>query len=191
VADLCCLVLIGVVLHRQGLRLRDLLGQSTQGTGKAVVRGLLYFLLAMPLFLGGFVLSSFIVYGSMRPHVDLALLGSRHLPPWAMIYSVTLWWILWSATEELTYQTFFLDGLRQTVSSPVTIMALVGFWWALQHCALPFLPDARYVLWRLLGFIPGVTALMIIYWRTCEIRPLILAHWLMDLSASASTLNWD
>ena len=46
------------------------------------------------------------VYGTLADLGCLALLGSRHLPLFAMIYSFTLWWFIWSATEELTYQTF-------------------------------------------------------------------------------------
>jgi hypothetical protein len=69
-------------------------------------------------------------------------------------------------------------------------MAIVGFWWAVQHSALPFLPDIRYVLRRLLSFSPGVLALMMMYLRTRQIKPLIVAHSVMDLAASASTLHW-
>jgi hypothetical protein len=189
-ADLGCLAILIGFTRREGLGLRDLVGPSTLGPLKTVLRGLLYFAIVMPIFLAGFVLSSYAVYGSIRPHVDLALLGSRRLPLWAAVYSVTLWWPIWSATEELTYQTFFLRRLARGFGGPAGAMALVGFWWAVQHVALPFLPDARYVLWRFLSFVPGVLALMTIYWRTGQIRPLILAHSIMDLSASASTLYW-
>lgn len=189
-ADLGCLAMLIAVTRRQGLRLRDLVPLSTLGPFKTVLRGLGYFLLVMPVFLGGFVLSSYAVYGDIRPHVDAALLGSRRLPVWAVIYSVTLWWPFWSATEEITYQTFFLERLRRPFGGPAGAMALVGFWWAAQHSALPFLADIRYVLWRLLGFLPGVMALMTIYLRTRQIGPLIVAHSLMDFVASASTLYW-
>jgi uncharacterized protein len=189
-ADLGCLALIINLMHRQGLRFRDLVGSSTLGPFQILFRGLVYFLIVMPIFLAGFVLSSYAVYGDVRPHVDAALLGSRRLPIWAVVYSVTLWWPLWSATEELTYQVFFLDRLRRAFGGPAGAVAMVGFWWALQHSALPFLPDVRYVLWRFLGFLPGVLALMVIYLRTRQIRPLVFAHSMMDLAASASTLYW-
>jgi hypothetical protein len=189
-ADLGCLALLIFFTHRQGLRVRDLIGPSPLGPFRILLRGLGLFLLVMPIFLGGFALSSYLVYGGIRPHVDAALLGSRRLPVWATIYSVTLWWPVWSATEEITYQTFFLERLRRAPGGLAAAMAMVGFWWAAQHSALPFLPDVRYVLWRFLSFLPGVFALMIVYWRTRQIRPLIVAHSLMDLAASASTLYW-
>jgi hypothetical protein len=189
-ADLGCLAMLIVVTRRQGLRVRDLIPPSTLSPFKTVLRGLGYFLPVMPVFLGGFVLSSYAVYGDIRPHVDAALLGSRRLPVWALVYSVTLWWPVWSATEEITYQTFFLERLRRAFGRPAGAIALVGFWWAAQHSALPFLPDVRYVLWRLLGFLPGVIVLMTIYLRTRQIRPLIVAHSLMDFVAAVSTLYW-
>lgn len=190
VADLGCLALLVAVMRRQELRLRDLVGTSTLDPFRILLRGLLYFLLVMPVFLAGFVLGSYLVYGDIRPHVDAGLLGSRRLPVWALIYSVTIWWPVWSATEELTYQTFFLEQLRRAFARPVFAIGIVGFWWAAQHSALPFLPDLHYVVWRFLSFLPGVLALMLIYLRTRQIRPLIVAHSIMDLAASASTLYW-
>jgi hypothetical protein len=115
--------------HRQGVRIRDLFDPINRGCVGILGRGLLYYLLVMPRLLGGFVLGSYIVYGDMRPHVDVASLGSRHLPLWAIIYSVRRWWPWWSATEELTYQTFFLNRLQQALGGPLGAMAIVGFWW--------------------------------------------------------------
>ncbi len=189
-ADLGCLAMMVVVLHRQGFRLRDLAGGSAQGVPGTIFRGFGWYVVVMPVFLGGFALSSYVVYGGIRPHVDMAILGSRHLPIWGMVYSLTIWWPVWSTTEELTYQTFFLRRLRLAFRSPALAVLAVGFWWALQHSALPFLPDVRYVVWRFLSFLPGVIALMIVYLRTGKIRPLIVAHSLMDFTASASTLYW-
>ena len=190
-ADLGCLALMSACLRTQGLRLRDLLGTSTHSLVGVLGRGLAYFLVVTPFFVGGFLLSSYIVYGDFTPHVDARLLGARRLPLIAALYSLVIWWPLWSTTEELTYQTFFLQRLRRLLNGPARAMVIVGFWWAAQHCALPFLPDYRYLLWRFLSFVPGVLALMAIYMRTGQIRPLIVAHSFLDLIACASTLDWS
>ena len=39
------------------------------------------------------------------------------------------------------------------------------FWWTLQHCALPLVPDLKYLAFRFLAFLPGVTLLTLIYLR--------------------------
>jgi hypothetical protein len=56
-----------------------------------------------------------------------------------------------------------------------------------QHSALPFIPDARFVLFRFLAFLPGVLAAMTIYWRTRRLAPLIVAHWPMDIVGALMT----
>jgi membrane protease YdiL (CAAX protease family) len=60
---------------------------------------------------------------------------------------------------------------------------LVGFVWVLQHSFLPFIPDWRLVLYRCLAFLPGVLVYMAICLRTRRLAPLIIAHWMMDLTA--------
>ena len=190
-ADFGCLLLLVVLTRRERLRVRDLFQTNRkQGRLQVLRQGVVYFLVVMPTFLGGFSLSSYVVYGSFRPGVDAALLGARRLPIWAALYSVTLWWIIWSATEELTYQAYFLQRFRTLSGRVIPAMAIVGFWWSVQHSALPFIPDFKYVIWRFLSFVPGVTVLMTIYLRTRRLAPIIVAHWLMDLIASASTIDW-
>lgn len=190
-ADIACLGLLIGLTCREGLRLRDLLQLDRHLRISSILRkGAVYFVMILPLFLGGFGLSSFLVYGHFRPDVDATLLGRRELPRWAAIYSVTLWWVIWSATEELTYQAYLLQRLRDLSGKLFPAMALVGFWWAVQHSALPLIPDVKYIIWRFLGFVPGVAMLMTLYVRTRQLAPIIVAHWLMDLFASASTIAW-
>ncbi len=189
-ADLGCLYLMLILTRREGTRFRDLIERLDAPVMRTLALGAAYFLLIMPVFFGGSLLSSLIVYGSWKPHVDAALLGARELPRWAAIYSVAIWWIIWSPTEELFYQAYLLKRVRTLCGQLWPALLLVGFWWAIQHSALPFIPDAKYMAWRFLGFLPGVFALMVVYIRTGRILPLILAHWPMDLLASSLTIHW-
>jgi membrane protease YdiL (CAAX protease family) len=189
-ADLGCLSLLLLLTRREGTGFRSLFEKFDGSVVRTLALGAGYFLFIMPLFLGGSVLSSLIVYGSWQPHVNSALLGERELPRWAAIYSVAIWWIIWSPTEELFYQAYLLKRVRAWSERLWPALLLVGFWWAIQHSALPFIPDAKYLVWRFLGFLPGVLALMAVYIRTGRILPLILAHWPMDLLASSLTIHW-
>jgi len=54
------------------------------------------------------------------------LMHVRRLPIWATVYSVTVWWLIWSPTEELTYQAYVLPRLR----------VLTGRTWGVPHCWL-------------------------------------------------------
>ena len=142
----------------------------------------------MPKFFLGSVLSSLLVYGSPGPHLGPGELFGRHLPLWAMIYSVSGWWIIWSATEEATYQGYVLPRLEALLRRPWLALMIVGFWWALQHSALPLILDWRYIVWRFGAFLPGVIVAMVIYRRTRRLAPLIISHWPMDIVAAVATL---
>src|ERR1022692_1100994 len=75
----------------------------------------------------------------------------RVLPVWAVVYSLSVWWMIWSPTEEMTYQAYALPRIQALSGRTWVAMVVVGFWWALQHSLLPFLPDWRSALWRRLS----------------------------------------
>ncbi len=190
IADLGCLALIAWFKRSEGLRFRDLIGKAQLRRGRDVFVGLAYFLFIFPCFLVGSVLSSLVVYGSPGPHLAPGQLYERSLPLWAVIYSLSVWWIVWSPTEELTYQGYALPRLEPLFGSAWKSVAMVGFWWALQHAALPLILDWRYVAWRFGSFLPGVCVTIMVYRKTRRLAPLIVAHWPMDIAAAISTLTF-
>jgi membrane protease YdiL (CAAX protease family) len=103
------------------------------------------------------------------------------------VYSLTLWWMIWSPTEEATYQAYVLPRLQALTGRTWIAFLIVGVCWTAQHCALPFVPDWRFLLFRFLAFLPGVLVLMLIYLRTRRLTPLIVAHWPMDIVAAIMT----
>ncbi len=107
---------------------------------------------------------------------------------WAVIYSVSAGWIIWSAIEEMTCQGYALPRIEVLARRPVVALAVVGFWWTLQHSALPLTLDWRYIAWRFGAFLPGVIVDMLLYRRTRRLAPLIISHWPMDIVAAVVTL---
>jgi hypothetical protein len=79
--------------------------------------------------------------GALHADVSSGLFMARTLPRWAIVYSLSAWWMIWSPTEELTYQAYALPRIQALSGRTWVAMAVVGFWWALQHSLLPFLPD--------------------------------------------------
>jgi hypothetical protein len=47
----------------------------------------------------------------------------------------------------------------------------------------------KYLAFRFVAFLPGVTLLTVIYLRSRRLSPLIVAHWPMDLGAVIMTLR--
>jgi hypothetical protein len=185
--DIGCLIGLRYFTRREGIRLRDLIGPIRMRRGHDLWLGLGYFLLVFPFFLGGSYVARLLLYGSTDKTLNTYLLHMHALPIWATVYSVTLWWMIWSPTEETTYQAYALPRLEALTGRTWIAFAIVGFFWAAQHCAVPFVPDPRFLLFRFLAFLPGVLVMMLIYLRTRRLAPLIVAHWPMDITAAIMT----
>jgi hypothetical protein len=188
VADLGCLALMAFWLKREGGGLSDLIGRIRRF--RDLVAGLGFFFLVMPLFLGAALLAALTVYGSLVPAMPPHVLAERVLPAWAVIYSLSVWWLVWSPCEEMTYQSFAFARLSASTGSALPALLLVGGVWALQHSVLPVI-DLRFALWRFLAFFPGCVVLLLLYARSRRLAPLIVAHWPMDMIAAATTLQFS
>jgi hypothetical protein len=185
-ADVACLALMLIFLRKEGLGLKSLLG-NWRGW-RDVRKGLGYYFLLFPIHLVAYFVSARLVYGGWSAVFPTGVLHMRVLPVWAMIYSVVVWWVVWSATEEATYQAYVLPRLQRLTGKPWLAIGIVWFWWTAQHCVLPLIPDWKYVLWRFLAFAPGMLPTILLYHRNRRLAPMIVAHWPMDLVVAATTL---
>jgi hypothetical protein len=185
--DLGCLVGLRYFTRREGILLRDLIGPIHMRRGCDLLLGLGYFLLIFPLFIGGGLLAQVLLYGSASKAPIAYLMQAHHLPVWAMVYSLTLWWFISSPTEEATFQGYALPRLQALTGRTWIAFPIVCLCWAAQHCALPFMPDWRFLLYRFIAFLPGVLVMMAVYLRTRRLAPLILAHWPMDILGAIMT----
>jgi len=188
--DLGCLALMRLYVRNEGICLRDLIGPIRLRWGRDLFLGVGCLLLIFPVFALAFPAASWLVYGSSRPEMYPGLLGARTLPLWGVFYSLSLFLILWSPTEEMTYNGYTLPRLEALSGNRWGALAIVGFWWALQHSFIPFILDWRYVEWRFIAFLPGVLAFSLIYMPLRRLPPLIVAHWAMDTSAILYTLQF-
>jgi membrane protease YdiL (CAAX protease family) len=190
-ADLGCLAALVVWTRKEGLRLRDLISFDRRRLGRDLLIGAGVILIVFPItIMGGTLLSSWLVFGTLEAPMYTGELTGRVLPSWGMLYSATLWWMLWSVTEELTYNGYALPRLEVLLGRSWAAVALVAFMYAAQHAAIPTLFDARYLLWRTLAFLPLALAMTVLYMRTRRLLPFILAHYLMDIIGVWFTTSW-
>jgi hypothetical protein len=189
--DVGCLALLWKFTHAEGIRIRDLIGPIRLRYGRDIFIAIGILAMVFPLFVAGGFLTSLWFYGQLyAPEPYPGVLSGRVLPLWATIYSCSLWWLIWSPTEELTYAGYLLPRLKVLSRRTWVAVVLVGFWWTIQHCFLPFIGDWRLFVWRFLAFLPGVIVLVLVYFRIRRLAPLILAHWVMDISATVMTLRF-
>jgi hypothetical protein len=187
--DLGCLALMLKFTRIEGIHLRDLVGKTHLRGGHDIWLGLACLAVGFVFF--GLVaqVASRIVLGTVQPNPYPGLLSARVLPWWGTFYSL-LFWIIWSPTEEMTYQGFALARIEALCGRTWPAVLLVALWWALQHSFIPFIVEWRYIVWRFFFFLPGVLAFLLIYLRLRRLPPLILAHWSLDIMASFFTLKF-
>lgn len=131
--DLGCLALMWRFTRAEGISLRDLIGPIRWRGGRDLLVGLGFYLLVFPLFVGGGLLSGRLMYGSWSADPYPGLIFARVLPVWAVVYSRSLWWLIWSPTEEMTYQSYTLPRIAALSGRNSVAIVVVSFWWALQH----------------------------------------------------------
>ncbi len=189
IVDIGCLMLLAWFTRAEGIGVRDLVGKIRLRRGHDIFAGLGWFLLVLPIFVGGGILSQRLLYGPAGPNVPMGLLQARALPIWAIVYSLSLWWMIWSPTEEMTYTAYAFPRLEVLFGRSWVALLVVAFFWSLQHSALPLIFDWKSTLWRFCCFLPGELVILLIYRRTRRLPPLILAHWLMDICGALMTLK--
>jgi hypothetical protein len=191
--DIGCLLLLSLQARREGIRLVDLFGIERSRLGREVLWGLLYFVVLFPIVAGlGSKLAGWLVYGTMHLTPGMlapGLLSERQLPHWAVVYSLSVFWLAWSPTEEVIYQAYCAARLRALTGSTWATVGLVGFWWAFQHSVFPLIFDWRLIVFRFLQFLPLVVVFQLIYLRTRCLTRMIIMHWPMDLFAALLTLK--
>jgi membrane protease YdiL (CAAX protease family) len=82
----------------------------------------------------------------------------------------------------MTYNGYALPRLVGLTRSPWFAVATVSFFYSIQH-SFHSIATIQYGLYMFLLFIPLTVALELIYLRVRRLFPLILGHWLMDLTS--------
>jgi hypothetical protein len=182
-----CLLGMRFFTRKEGIRLQDLVGPIRLRWGRDLFFGLGILVIAWPCAMAGSCLAQMLVYGSPAKTPVAFVLQSHALPLWATVYSLTVWWVIQSAAEEMTYQGYVLPRLEALTGRTWIAFSIVLFWWSVQHCMLPFVPDWRFVAYRSLMMVPILVFCMAVYLRIRRLSPLNIGHWPMDLGVAIMT----
>jgi CAAX prenyl protease-like protein len=182
--DVGCLTLLFGFTRREGIHLADLVGLDKGRWRRDVVIGLGILAVMFPVvMIGGSLIARLLVFGSLQPELPAEVM-MKFLPLWAVIYSRAIWWVIWSATEEITYNGYALPRLQALTGRTWLAVLMVSVAWALQHAFLPFIADWRVFLYLFIQMLPLVTVNQLLYLRFRRLPPLIVMHWGMDLFAA-------
>ncbi len=126
------------------------------------------------------------LFGDQQIALDLLI---RPLPLWAVVLSLTLFPVSIALSELPNYFAYVLPRLEAKTQKAWLAIGLTSFWLAAQHMGLPFLPDVRFLLWRLAMFLPFALMLAVVLrWRSRLLPYLVILHGLMDFSTALLVL---
>jgi membrane protease YdiL (CAAX protease family) len=172
--DLACLLTIAYLLRLEGRHIFSLFDFDRALLWKDLGFALLLLLLFLILGFGGGIIAGMLIYGGPPP------VPMGGLPLWGSVFSLLVWPLLWGITEQLTYLGYSLPRLQTLLKKSWLVTLIIAFGWALQHTALPFLPDWRFILHRFLSTLPFAVVIPI-YLRTKRLTPFMIAHWGVDM----------
>ncbi|HWI50832.1 MAG TPA: hypothetical protein VNT01_01660 [Symbiobacteriaceae bacterium] len=103
------------------------------------------------------------------------------LPAAVALVALVLFPITQAFGELPTYFAYAMPRLAARWSSPWKAIVVAAFWLGAQHAALPFIPDLRFILWRLGMFLPFALLLgWAIHWRPRLLPYFMVIHALID-----------
>jgi hypothetical protein len=109
----------------------------------------------------------------------------RHLPAWAAYASLLVFPVSQGLVELPTYFGYSMPRLEAQTGSKWLAVLLPALFLGAQHMAVPLLFDARFMLWRLLMFLPFAMLMgIVLRWRPRLLPYLVVIHILMDVSAA-------
>ena len=170
--------------RREGMSLWALVSFNRRRLGRDVLLGLGLFLVTFPVAFAGMTLAGIWFYGS---YAATPIIGS-HLPLWAGLVSVLVFPLINAATEQMTYSGYALPRAEVLTGKAVWAVAIVAFWFALQHCALGFHFDWRFILYRFFSFLPLTIIVLVLYLKLRRLTPLIVCHVCLDLIGNVSLM---
>ncbi|MFZ5827857.1 MAG: hypothetical protein ACOY94_26430 [Bacillota bacterium] len=178
--NLCTIGLLRFLARREGLAYVDLVGAKI--VREHMGKDLLLLLVLLPL--AGIIAMapnlglSHLLFGDMEAATMLFVLP---LPQWAALAGF-LFPLTIAFAELPTYFGYVMPRLAVRWGQGWAL-GLAALWLAAQHMTLPLALDGRYILWRLLMFIPfAIMAGLILRYRPRMMPYMMVVHGLSDLS---------
>jgi membrane protease YdiL (CAAX protease family) len=179
------LLVLRFMVRREGAVLSSLVAFDRTKLKIDLLSSLWMIVVSIVLAVGANMGLSLIMY-NFRPPAELMSLS--RLPLWALIIGLGIFPVSNAFIEEMTYNGYVFPRLQSSLRSSALTIALVTLVFSVQHVAIPFAFDTRFLLWRVLSFIPLLLFWVVVYSRVRRLPSLIVTHWFLDLFAILSIM---
>ena len=179
--NLVCIFLLIRLFNAEGLRYRELFRfqRDSLKTDLLWVMGVI--LLSVPAAIFPNYFTARWLFGDSEAVLPLFF---KPLPLWAILPTLVLFPITIALSEIPTYFGYVMPRLEKHAGTWVAV-SLSALALAAQHVTLPLVFDMRFILWRLLMFLPFAFLLAIsLHWRPRLLPYLVIFHGLIDFNAA-------
>jgi membrane protease YdiL (CAAX protease family) len=184
-ANLLCFIIIRRALKDENVKISSLINFQSQKIKKDIMFSLAFITLSIIIAITSSFIFGYLIFG--RYPYDLMPLFSD-IPIVVVIIFVVIFPVINSILEEITYNGFIFPRLEAEVKNTNIVILIVLCFFTLQHIFIMFVPDLKYLTWRLLCFIPLLAFWIIIYKKMRRLTSLIIVHWFMDSFAIMSII---
>ncbi len=185
--NLVCIFLLNLLFKAEGKNYLEIFKINRKVILGDILITLASFVIGGPLsvfpniLLGGWLFSD--------PNATLDLFV-RPLPLWAAYASIIVFPVTQGLAELATYFGYVMPRLAGLGFNKYLVISVPALMLGLQHLAMPFLFDMRFILWRGLMYIPfALFSGILLYWRPRLFPILALIHVLMNMSFATMFLN--
>lgn len=168
-----------IFIMRDDGGLRKLLNYEKGKTTPKQVVGMSALILCLGM--GSMFLAGFLCYGKI-PYAPPMMIAPIPIP----LALINL--ILLPITTAIAENSIYLGCGVNSIKNRYLSVILPSFFFALQHSFIPTLPDARYMIYRFLSFLPLTIILCINYRKNRNPMPIMIGHAIIDLMTAGQIL---
>lgn len=184
--DLVCLALLIHLFQQEGMRFWDVFRLERQFVKQDLLFLLGFLVIVWPVGFLPNILSAQWLFGDPQTALDMLV---RPLPAWAAILGFVFFPLLQGLVEIPTYMLYASPRLEKQGVRPWLAISLASFFLSAQHMFAPFLPDMRFIIYRLVMFLPfAILIALVMHWRPRLMPYMAVVHMLMDMSIAVMSL---
>lgn len=183
IAIVCNVITIAILWmfsYKKGISYKELLNYEKGKTSFKSCFIIVFIILVVGM--SGLFLTGLICYQKI-PYLDKTLV--QPIPMWLAIIVLLLLPISTTLAEDGLYLGYaiHLRGSQKWINVLVS-----AFFYALQHCFIPFLPNGIFVLYRFISFLPLTLLICFWYQKNHNPVPVMIGHFILNVATAVQII---
>lgn len=173
--NIVTIVVLGFICKRNHITYRELI--HYEKNKESILKGIGFIVIMLLIGMGGMYLAGWLCYG-VFPY--LAPMMIAPIPTYLAVINVFVLPITTTVAEDGLYLGYGVNGF-QTKWAAILIPA---FFYALQHCFIPTIPDIQFIMYRFLSFLPLTVWICYQYYRKRNPIYIMIGHWILNIATT-------